>query len=166
MLKRLTAKTNNQRQRAVVNLKQAQTVGILFLANKQAQLKEVKELVNYLKDFGIQAKVLGYVSQKDLETWHKTDLVFDYYTQKNCNWYGRPKGTAVEHFIQEPFDFLIDLSLRERPALKFVSSMSMAKLKVGVAQLGTADLMIDIGKKGEVEYFIKELKHYLNLINN
>lgn len=166
MLKRLTAKTNNQRQRAVVNLKQAQTVGILFLANKQVQVKQVKELVDYLKSFGIQAKALGYAPQKDLDNWHKTNLIFDYYTQKQCNWYGRPKGTAVDHFTQEPFDFLIDLSLRERPALKFVSSMSMAKLKVGIAQLGTADLMIDIGKKGDLDYFIKELKHYLNLINN
>ena len=164
MYKRLSGINDNSRQRAVVNLNKAQSVGILFFANDK-NLPQVKSLVQYLKDRKIETKALGYVNQKELGDKHKADLTFDYFCNKDCNWYGKPKGQVIQNFTRTPFNILIDLTLKERPALKFVAGMSFAKLKVGASNNVAADLIIDIKKQKTLEYYIEELKHYLNLIN-
>lgn len=165
MFKRLAVINNSNRQRAVVNLNEAETVGILCFAGSDQTVPTLKELVKYLKEKNIVPKVLVYVNQKKVPAKYKSDLVFDYFCSKNCNWYGKPKGPIVNRFTETPFSILIDLTLKDRSALKFVASMSMAKLKVGITGNQSADLMIDVSQNKTLVYLIEELKHYLNLIN-
>lgn len=165
MFKRLAKNIDSNRERAVVNLSEAQSVGILFFDNNAQTKQQVEELIAYLKQRNIKAKALGYVNQKELDDKHKSNQTYTYFSNKDCNWYGKPKGPVITKFVKTPFSILIDLTLKERSALKFISGMSMAKLKVGVAHNQSADLMIDISKNKTLAYFIEELKHYLNLIN-
>ena len=74
---------------------------------------------------------LGFVDQKDKSFEHMSSLHFDFFSNTELNWYGKPQGMVIDNFLSEDYDILIDLSLKKFYPLTYLAVASPAKFKVG-----------------------------------
>ena len=155
-----------KRQRQVFNLEGANRITILFDGTKPKDVQRVKTFVNVLSKGKELVSALGYVNEKDKSFEHMSTLHFDFFSNNELNWYGKPQGMVVENFLQEEYDILIDLSLKEFYPLTYMAVASPSKFKVGRYRedVNVFDLTIDNKKDRSLDALIKEITHYLNRI--
>ena len=58
-------------------------------------------------------------------------LHFDFFSNEELNWYGKPQGMVIDNFLKEDFDILIDLTLTKFYPLTYLAVASPSKFKVG-----------------------------------
>ncbi|PCH93487.1 MAG: hypothetical protein COB85_06955 [Bacteroidetes bacterium] len=157
-----------ERDRAVFNLKDAQTIGIVYDATDSKEFEAVKKFCKYLKERNKRIMSLGFVNVKEEDNRFKTQLEYRFFTKKELNWHFKPTGLEVENFTEEVFDILIDFSFEESFSIKYISGLSKAKFKVGAASDNSSnyyDMVIDIGNNKTLENLIGNINHYLDMIN-
>ncbi len=147
----------NKRQVKACSIYQAKSIGVLFNATHQVSFDIVKEMAKNLSDRKKKIEVLGYVDSKNLIDHYLYRKGFDFFTQKQLNWYYKPVEETVNSFIEKKFDILINLSLDEPYPIQYIVALSKAKFKTGKYSDGNEylDLMIDMEKEKEA---IKNLK--------
>jgi len=155
-----------KRKHQVFNLEDAKRIAILFNGTLPEDIKLVKKFVAKLSKGKEMVSVLGYVNEKDRSFEHMSSLHFDFFSNQELNWHGKPQGMVIENFFKEEYDILIDLSLKEFYPLTYMAVASPAKFKVGRCRedVHVFDLSIDNSKKTGLENLINEIHHYLNLI--
>jgi hypothetical protein len=143
------------------NIKDAESIGILFNATDQVSFEIVKEFVKNLTTKKNSIDVLGYVDSKQLIDHYLYRKGFDFFTRKQLNWYYKPETDNVKAFINKPFDILINLSLDEPYPILYILASSMAKFKAGLYVAGQdyLDFMIDITKEKEA---MENLRHEID----
>jgi hypothetical protein len=161
-----------ERQNAVqpLNIHECRSVGIVYYIDSEESHRKVKNFVDKLrKDIGVRdVMALGYVPAKDIPTYLMTKLNFDQISQKDLNWMLRPSGQTVVNFVTEPYDVLIDLSIEDHLPIQHLVADSKAKFKVG--RYGKTneklfDMMIDMAGVQSLSQYIKQVDHYLNMLN-
>lgn len=140
---------NKRRQCVSCNIHTAKTIGILFDATQQISFEIVKELVKDLGKNKTKVEVLGFVDSKHLIDHYLYRKGFNFFTQKELNWYYKPVGENVQSFIKKPFDILLDLSLENPFPVNYILACSQAKFKAGryCQDQVFLDFMIDIEKE-------------------
>ncbi len=154
----------------VSNLQAAKKIGLLYHPTDEAIHKKVKRYVRYLKEEeGIrEVKAFAFTAEKETPIFLNAKLDFDFFGIKDTKWNGRPSGSTVENFQDEEYDILIDLTEEPVIPLRFVLVHSRARFKVGRSAPENEpyyDLMID-AKDGDLDQFVKQINHYLKIINN
>ena len=155
------------RNRAMINLTGATSIGILYPLYDLPDYNKVEAFVSGLQKKNKELRVLGYLQHKDLATRFLPKLSYDFFSQHDVNWYFKPVNIKVQGFIEKEFDLLIDLTLEEHLPLKFVAGLSRARCKVGrFSEENTRyyDLMIKVDKKQNLAEFISQIQHYLTII--
>ena len=158
----------HNRQRAVYSLNTARPIGIVYNATHQDTFETTRQFVKHLFDIDKKVAALGFVDHKEIVDFYTARRGFNFFCRKNVNWYGRPSNPAVDEFIAKDFDILIDLSMDDNFSIRYITSLSKAKFKVGrfTDKADLYDFMVDISKKRELGFFIQQVKHYLTIINN
>lgn len=147
-----------KREVTACNIEKAKTIGILFNATHQISFEIVKEMVKNLSSRKNKIDILGYVDSKNLIDHYLYRKGFEFFTQKQLNWYYKPVEETVNSFVEKKFDILIDLSLDDPYPIQYIIAVSKAKFKVGRYTEGNEylDFMIDIEKEKEA---MKKLRH-------
>jgi hypothetical protein len=156
------------RERRIVNLRDARRVGVLYILDDIPDYDTVCEFVSMLQHQHKEVKALGFVKNKNLVSRFLPKLSYDFFSRKDVNWFHIPVHPKVKDFIQQPFDILVDLSLKEVLPLKYIAGHSVAHCRVGRFTEENAccyDLMINAGPGMTVKEFIKQIVHYLSVIN-
>ena len=155
-----------RRKHQAFNLESAKRITILFDATEPDDIKLVKTFVGKLSNGKELVSALGFVDQKDKSFEHMSSLHFDFFSNTELNWYGKPEGMVIDNFLSEDYDILIDLSLKKFYPLTYLAVASPAKFKVGRCRndISVYDLSIDNSKKQNLAYLIDKIDHYLNLI--
>ena len=155
-----------KRKRQVFNLSGANRITLLFDATDPKDIIKIKELVKLLSPGKELVSAMGFVNEKDKSFEHMSTLHFDFFSNEDLNWYGKPQGMIIDNFLKEEYDILIDLTLREFYPLTYMAVASPAKFKVGRCRedINVFDLTIDNKKDQSLEVLIKEITHYLNRI--
>ena len=156
-----------KRKHQAFNLESAKSITILFDATESECIKLVKTFVGKLSNGKEMVSALGFVDQNDKTFEHMSSLHFDFFSNTELNWYGKPKGIVIDNFLSKDYDILIDLSLKKFYPLTYLAVASPAKFKVGRCRndISVFDLSIDNSKKQNLPYLIDEIYYYLNLIN-
>lgn len=156
----------SKRQHQVFNLEQAQCITILFNATDPKDIKRVKEYVAKLSPGKNKVNVLGYVNEEDKSFEHMSSLHFDFFSNKDLNWFGKPEGMVINNFLNEEYDILIDLTLTSFYPLTYMAVASPSKFKVGRSRqdIHVFDLTIDHNFSEGLASLINQLHHYLTLI--
>jgi len=160
-------KTN--RIRKLTNLRDARKIGILYNLDDVPDYEVVEEFVTQLQHDRKEVKALGYVENKNLINRFLPKLSYDFFSVKDINWFYKPVKDKVTDFIQKDFDLLIDLDMKDNLPLKFISGLSMSRCRIGRFSEGSTscyDLMIDVDASTSVNEFIRQITHYLTIINN
>jgi hypothetical protein len=157
----------NKRLKAVCNLEDAKSIGILYDATSEEQIKIIKPFVSYFFDLKKDVKALGYVNSKQLSFHHTPKLQYDFFYQKDLNWYYKPQNYIIDNFVKKEYDILINLCDSSIIPIKYLVASSIAHFKIGIHEENYEiyDLMISLKDDKSMEKLMYEIKHYINLIN-
>ena len=132
---RLKRLNQPERERRGCSLRNANSVGLVYLERDHAHYREIKGLAKVLKEkYGVKrVGLMSYVPADDKETpnWLVKKLDSGYLCKSDLNWHGWPTK-EFEAFVDTPFDILIDLEIDPVLPLKFVVRKSLAAMKVGI----------------------------------
>ncbi len=146
----LAQKLKNQiRHPVICNIDHVQHIGIIYNATEYVSFEIIRNLVKDLSHDSRKITVLGYVDSKKLIDHYLYRKGFDFFSKNELNWYSKPVSTVVDHFIAEPFDLLINLSLEEYYPIRYITALSAASFKAGKFSPDEIhlDFMIDIEKE-------------------
>ncbi len=157
----------NSRTKEVCNLDDAKSIGILYDATSEQQIKIIKPFVSYFFDLKKDVKALGYVNAKELSYCHTPKLQYDFFYQKDLNWYYKPQNYIIDNFITKEYDILINLCDSNIIPIKYLVASSIAHFKIGIYEENYEiyDLMISLKEDKRIEKLMNEIKYYINLIN-
>ncbi len=144
------------------------TIGILFDATSSEDYEIVKRYVLYLREFRKKVKVIGFYNMKQMPPMTYSKLEYDFISQKELDWMGKPSGIVMQNFFDEEYDLLIDLNVHDHFPLKYICALSNAKFKVGKyneADTEMYDMMIDADNTKTVKYFLRQIDIYVTMMN-
>jgi len=147
-----------------VSFEEARTVGLLFDATDPQHRNTVRQYAEELENKGKEITLFAFLQENE----PNSNFVFKHFTKKDLNWFQHPSDEVISGFINQPFDFLINLYLDQQPALEYVSGLSQAHLRVGPysEKLHCYDLMIDTSRQPNLEFFVKHVSYFLNRLKN
>ncbi|MFP4555259.1 MAG: DUF6913 domain-containing protein [Bacteroidales bacterium] len=157
-----------KRDKRIHNLVSARRIGVIFYAMTDKDFKLALDFVNFLSEQNLEVCLLAYYPGKEIPQEFLMRKGANLFSKKEVNWYGKPLAPFTEEFAKMDFDILIDLSMEEVFPLKWVATLSVAKFKVSSLMYPNPpyDLLINVKQTDSLEYYISQVKHYLNLINN
>lgn len=156
------------RERKVSNFESARSFGLLFEADDPDNYDLVKKYFKYLKDSRKKVHAIGFFNLKHLPQIEYSKLDYDFFTRKELNWWGKPGEVFVKNFIDEEWDVLINFSLNDSFPLKYIASLSKAKMKIGAhieSNEAIYDLLIRQPEGKSFKFFMRQVDHYLGIIN-
>ena len=107
--------------------------------------------------------MMGYLPIAD----EQANFPFTFFTKKNVDWAGRPKGETVEMFMQQSFDLLLVIHPRANAVFEYIALITPAALKVGPVPMqdDAYDLMIDVARQTDSAAFIDQIEGILKVTN-
>lgn len=151
-----------------VSLREAKNIGLLAMIESEDDLHQLIDFGETLKSYGPKVKGLAYVSSGRVPGYFKSQNLFGVITTKDVNLAGIPGGNKVSDFLDEQYDFLIDLTMRECLPLLYISGISVAGIKAGrynTNSLQIYDFMIKEEGGNKFGDFLHSMKKYLSKIN-
>ncbi|NOU18916.1 MAG: hypothetical protein HOO91_15280 [Bacteroidales bacterium] len=157
-----------QRNKFVHNLVTARKIAIVGLVNNNKDFDEINSLQKFLTEKNMQVEILLYYPGKEIPQQLLLRKGINIFNRNEVNWYGKPLIPFVDQFCRVEYDILIDLSLVEQFPIRWISSLSRSKFKVGShSYVGNPyDLIINVDNKKEIPYLSEQIIHYLNILNN
>ena len=156
------------RDKAFLNLNEAKTIGIVFDATLKEDFDLVKKYIVYLKEMKKRVKAIGFFNQKGIPEMAYSKLEYDFFSLKNLTWYNAPDNIYVQNFIEDKYDVLLDLNIKDLFPLRYISSLSKARFKVGKkSERNTSifDMMIELDGSKNLKFFMRNVDTYLFIIN-
>ena len=157
----------NQRVKSVCNIDEAKSIGILYDATSEENINKIKPFVSYFFELRKDVKALGYVNDKKLSYCHTPKLQYDFFYQKDLNWFYKPQNYIIDNFVKRDYAILINLCDSSCIPIKYLVAKSIARFKIGMYEenFDIYDLMIELKKEKSILKLMDEIKHYINLIN-
>jgi len=140
--------------------------GILMDASQVDHRQVVVHFADDLRKAGNRVKILGFLDKKN----ESISVPFDIFTTADLAKVSKvPRSLAVEEFIQQPFDVLINMSIhQDHKSLEYICALSHASFRIGpwFHQLKNSpyDLCLDAGETATLPEWISELMHTLEKI--
>lgn len=147
------------------SLSKARYIGILYQIEEEASYILLSSYVDSLLAEGKVLRIVGYHNHKYVPHYCIPKLKYDFFCQKEQNWFGKPNAAFVEEFVNEPFDLLLDLSLNSLFPLQYLLAKSKATFKVGRQKENNTKLL-DMMLKLDDDKSVKDLMAYINEYTN
>ena len=158
---------SRKREKKIKTLKDSKYIGILWNPEDEGSQDAYESLRKIVQSKKIKTTGIAQIdSIREMEIL-TTNTKSGFLDKHNVTWLGRPKSKAGIHFIEEPFDILIDLSVNKTIALQYMLVHSQAIFKVGWKgeDPNYYDLSIDIAEKPPCKYLMEQIVYYLEKIN-
>lgn len=158
-----------KRNKQLVNLEEAKTIGVVYVVSSERTFKIIKELIKTLSGPQRQVLIIGYVNRKEIPSYCVAANSGYYFNKNELNWLGIPKNDYLKKFIDQDIDILIDLSQDDIFVLDYITSLSKAKFKIGQyteEYTNRFDFMIKAQKDISFESFIDQILHYSMILKS
>lgn len=158
-----------KRERKLINLNDAESIGILYDASNEEDYNFMTKLVRDLQTEHKKVKALGYIRQKKMPAYGFPKLTFEFFNKKEFKWNFKPRQSVIEEFINYPFDILIDLSPPDIYQTKYLSGLSKAGLIVGRFDEQWKeyyDILIKANSGCKIDELVSHYIHYLKMLKN
>jgi hypothetical protein len=146
------------------------TIGIVWDASKTTDFPGLAGFHHKMHERGIEVTILGYYEGKELPDQYTAIRYLTFIRRNEINSYYHPVTAEANSFIKHNFDILIDLNFKDLFPLRCVSALSNASLKVGLLETGSEntmfDIMMDIKYPSDIENYLNQVMHYLEMINS
>ncbi|CAG5084009.1 DUF6913 domain-containing protein [Parvicella tangerina] len=161
--------SDQKRHVKVCNIADATAIGLLYKIESKESVEHLRKFAKYIKsEFGTKnVFMMGYWDDaKESPDFLQVKVDFEFFTKKELNWAGIPKGGNIDNFLNESFDILIDMNNYLNVPLRYLVAKSNAKLKVGQFSKENEpyfDIMIGDNSM-DFENYCNELIKYLSMI--
>lgn len=151
-----------------IPVEKAKYIGILYEIGDENTYVWLSNFVNSLLAEGKTLRIVGYHNHKYVPHYCIPQLKYDFFCNKETNWFGKPTARFVQEFIDEPFDVLLDLTLKPLFPLQYFLANSAARFKIGAQHQNSAeflDMMImleEFHTVNDLMYFINDYTKRLN----
>ncbi len=168
--RRLLRDLSTDRRPIARNIGAARKVAIVYMVEDEVAHNHVRNYVKRLKEeLGLSnIMAMGFSDEKTMPNFLHAKLNFDAICQKDLNWYRIPQGNAVENFMAEEYEIIIDLTLQDRLPIQYIMAKSRARFKVGrysESNKKILDMMIDMAGSQSLPQLIQQVHHYLMMVN-
>lgn len=153
--------------RKTKSFEEASYIGIVYNASDEDEARMVQEYTLSLRGQGKKVFQLGFVNEKELPFKFKFLANTEYFWLKNLNWNYLPAMESVGRFVNEEFDFLLNLYTDRVLWLEAISGLSRAGLRVGKFHPSNKlyyDMLIDTGTDNQLANYIKQVDHYIKSV--
>ncbi|MGE5418987.1 MAG: DUF6913 domain-containing protein [Chloroflexota bacterium] len=152
------------------NIDSVRKIGIIWDATEVVDFSGLSRFCLKMSERNIEVKILGYYPGKNLPDQYTAIRYLACMRREELSFFYLPLSPESESFIKNRFDILIDINFKELLPLKYVSWLSDAALKVGLFEGEkngkVFDLMIDMKKPVNVEDYLGQAVHYLEMIHS
>ncbi|MFL2564023.1 MAG: DUF6913 domain-containing protein [Flavobacteriales bacterium] len=148
------------------NLKKSNSIAVLFDTTDVNDIKIIKDFVYSFSSGKQKVSVMGYVNKSTTSFDHFSSLYFDYFSNKNLNWFGKPYGHLITNFLDYEYDILIDLNQKNHYLLNYLLKASTAKFKIGASKkdITIFDLEINSDEISNLSVLITKITDYLTQV--
>jgi hypothetical protein len=152
------------------NISLIKTIGIVWDASKTEDFSSLSKFYQKMHERDIDVKIIGYYPGKELPDKYTAVRYLSCIRKKEVNMFNIPVSTEADVFTRKRFDVLIDINFDKVFPLYYITSLSSASFKVGLfdSESGnsTFDLMMDIKKPVQIDNYLIQIIHYLEMINS
>ena len=168
---RLSGKmTRISRKVHLLNFYHVKSIGIVWDASRPEDFPILSRFHQKMAEQNKDVKIFGYFPGKELPDKYTAIRYFTCSKKDEVNFLYCPVHPDTESFINTEFDILIDLNFRNHFPLVYITSLSRAGLKVGLAGLkpetSPFDLMISMKNPVNIEGYLDQIIYYLEMINS
>jgi len=144
-------------------------IGIVWDASKTDEFASLSKFHQVMAERNIDVKIFGYYPGKELPDQYTAIRFLTCMRLKDVNFFYIPASTEADVFMSTRFDILIDVNFDRLFPLKYITRLSASSFKVGLfnseTDSSTFDLMMEIKKPVKVDDYLKQVIHYLEMIN-
>ncbi len=152
------------------NFKNVRNIGIVWDASRPAEFTSLNRFHQKMQDIKIDVTILGYFPGKNLPDQYTAIRYLRCIKKDELNSFYHPDSVEARSFINNQFDILIDINFENLVPLLYVTSLSRARLKVGLfhnsATESPFDLMMEIKNPVEIDTYLIQVIQYLEMIED
>jgi hypothetical protein len=152
------------------SISQVKNIGIVWNAARIEDFSFLSRFYQTMHENKTEVKIIGYFNGKNLPNQYTAIRYLSVIKKDELDFFYRPLSREVNSFVNNKFDVLIDINFEKLFPLRYISSLSNAGLKVGLLEADSSnapfDLMMDIKNPINVEDYIKQVMHYLEMITS
>ena len=158
---------DDPRRRGIpTSMQNAKKVGVLFVVNSEKDLDVIRTILKRINSENVQTFALGYIPTKKPGDFYLSQKAFNFFSDKDLDFFLRPNSTEAIEFMQTPFDMLIDMGTVDFYPMQYLLYKSKAKFKIGwFGDKQPFDLMLSIDSKKGIEYYFEQVMFYLQKFN-
>jgi hypothetical protein len=149
---------------------EVKSIGIVWDASRVKEFTSISQFFQKMNERNINVKVIGYYAGKELPDQYTAIRFLSCIRRNELNFFHLPVSAETDFFVRNPFDILIDINFDKVLPLYYITSMSAARFKVGLfdpdKNSPAFDLMIELKKPVQVDNYLTEIVHYLEIINS
>jgi hypothetical protein len=151
------------------NIRMVKNIGIVWDASMPDDFACISRFYQKMHERNIEVSILGYFPGKILPNQYTAVRYMTCIRKREINIFYRPVSSETDSFISRRFDVLIDINFKKIFPLQYISSLSNAGLKIGLFESETTetpfDLMMEIKNPVNVENYLNQVIHYLEMIH-
>lgn len=166
------ARDNSRRSRKALytDFSKVKKIGIVWDASKPDDFLQISRFQQKMLERGIEVQVMAYYSGKELPD-HLTAIRYLTCIRRNeLNFFYKPLTPEVEKFVAEKFDVLIDININRRFPLVYLTTLSLARFKVGIydnkSYPENFELVMELRNPVIIEQYLDEVIRYLEMIKS
>jgi hypothetical protein len=160
----------SRRKVSYSNFKNVRNIGIVWDASKTGEFASLGRFYQRMQDIKIDVTVFGYFPGKNLPDQYTAIRYLRCIRKDEINNFYHPDSSETSSFIKNPFDILIDINFDKVFPLCCVTSLSVAKFKVGLSNSEPSespfDMMIDIKNPVNIDSYLAQVVQYLEMIKD
>ena len=161
---------SRRRKPFITNLSNIKNIGIVWDASNPDEFLLLSRFHQKMHERNIDVKILGYFPGKDLPDQYTAIRFLTCLKKQEVDFLYRPLSSQINSFINHRFDLMIDINFKKLFPLVYISSLSLAGLKVGLAdkkpEASQFDLMIELRNPVNIENYLSQVLFYLEMINS
>jgi hypothetical protein len=168
---KLSGKIDKTKRKACfLNLYHIKKIGIVWDASKPEDFIVLSRFHQRMTQENRTVKIFGFFPGDEFPDQYTAVRFLTCLKRKEVDLFYCPVNPDSEEFIRTKFDVLIDINFNKQFPLVYVTSLSQAGLKVGLAdsmpENSPFDLMISMKKPVKIENFLEQVLFYLSVINS
>lgn len=144
-------------------------IGIVWDASIPEEFPSLSRFCQKMNERSIDVKVIGFYAGKNLPDQYTAIRYLSCFRNNEISFFYLPNSGETDAFINAKFDLLIDINFKKLLPLYYISSLSEARFKVGLAEEEPAsspfDLMIELKYPVDIDNYLNQSLQYLEMIN-
>jgi Family of unknown function (DUF6913) len=145
-------------------------IGVVWDASRPEEFAVLSKFRQKMSEQNIDVQILGYYPGRNLPDQYTAKQFLNCLKRNEIDFFYRPLAPLTDDFLRTRFDVLIDINFRKQFPLEYISTLSAASLKVGLAdskpESSPFEMMISLKNPVKIEQYLEHVLFYLEMINS